>query len=322
MKTVREVLFIGDAFDDTELFSTRLQQRITSRLAGRCEGREIQLMDLSLLIGVLSNHLNDLQSQLLGVKVFAMVFTDEHLETLGEPDKSDRQRPIFDHGLDGVVRAEPFGTLIPIGDERDISFLQPLDGIIPIEQFISGVFERAPQAEEERHNLIQRIIFLEIAFDFEREERKVDSGEGYITPGFGGAIAVDVGADRRPATHGADLIKLEPCVGGGIAEDKPRLNTFADTFNGELGDIEVGIAIFEIDAVAQTVAEVGEYGIFAVAEPRHEGFEQTFGNQASLPRCIGAEVDRRESYLRAAPRAHRIHIINKSLHGLIDGSLG
>ena len=33
MKTVREVLFIGDAFDDTELFSTRLQQRITSTLS-------------------------------------------------------------------------------------------------------------------------------------------------------------------------------------------------------------------------------------------------------------------------------------------------
>ena len=260
--------------------------------------------------------LHDAQTKLLRLFRFSMVLADKRLETFGQTNEANGQRPMLKHFAHLILGGELFGInpdALPHQEGVVLAFLVALN-FQPFEKLLENQIDHLVQLEKEgRH----------VSLCQNAEPGKVDRGEAQVAApvdDLAGRI-MHVGHDPSAASHVGDFRfrtarmvvgEIERSVDKGKIREQPLGRNPA----GELEQIIVGVALLEVHPVLHLEDVNREDGGFPIAQSGFSRQQDVADHHPAFRRRVGAVIDGTERDLGAGTAMHGVQIVDQRLHGL------
>ena len=267
---------------------------------------------------------NNVEAELAGFFVFAVVLAGHGNETFSEADETDAQSAVLNDVAERVVRPKFLATEPVALTHEEWEVANVLVGLelIAFKQFVGNKIHFFV----ELFVVARPVGFLAFAKDdtmLDAEADKVDRSEGKIaatsrdTIGFRENAAVDTSA----AAHGRNFSAIVARnvvfkVERSVDEDEVREEALRGNFHAALEEVVVRIFRVVVDTFFNFEDRNREDWGFAVAKTSFSRVEESLRDKATRSGRVGAEVNRSERNLSASAGMHSIEVVDEAFHGL------
>ena len=287
------------------------------------------LVLLAELVGTVAHVGDDANTQFLSLLTLTVMLAHESHETLCQSDETDTQRTLVDDRFDGVVGPQVLASQPERAhDERELLGESRLLELHAVMELLGGDGEHVVEL---CHESIDTLLLVLYAHALDGHAHDVDGREGKVATSDGSLGSETVLEDTRTASHGSTL----PLVALRVV-DVPLLILVVRSIEvDEVGEEPAcrnlaGILVEVIVAVLGQVAHPtlllpdldGEDGRLSATHTLVGRAQQFANDAATLGRRVRTIIDAGEHHLVTAPAVDGIHVVDESLHGLVDTSHG
>ena len=287
------------------------------------------LITLRELISLLLHEADNLQAELLALVALAMMLARESNETFGKTDEPDTESTLIDNRLDTVVWLEVLSTIPETAHhERELLGKGSLLELITLVELLSHEFAHLVETE---HEDLDTLLNRRLRHSLDSESNNIDSGKREVTTTNGSLRAEAVLEHTSAATHCSYLIvvtlwiiwsPLLMVVERSIEVEEVREETAGRHLACQLVEVVVRVARQVVDTTLLLPDLDREDSSSMVAHALVGRMKKFAHHATTFSRSIGTVVDRREHHLITATRVDSIHIMDESLHSLMNTTYG
>ena len=322
MEGVGIIFTVGHAGNHAETLLIQTDEASGQPFGRRGDNREIQPGFPHLLIRPVADMPDNALAQLLRGFGFAMVLTDQGLETFGQPNEADGQRAVLEDFTHLVIRSELVGI--------DPDALPHEEGIVAHLLDALGFQTLQKLVEHQGNPVVQtRKKGVHVTTGKDTQPGQIQGGEAQIaasvddfTPGI-----MRVADNSGAASHIGDFRlgvsrPVVDLVERRINKGKIREQTPGGHPAGKAEQIVVRLSLAVVDAFLHLEDMDGENRRFSIAQPGLGSQQHVADDHAAFGGGVGPVVDGAERDLRSGAGVHGVEVVHQRFHRLIRGLLG